>query len=169
MKNDKSASRRCSDPARLGELLQRLMMTVGQRSSGEGLRLLAESGLTIPQVITLHLLVHLGELPVTAIARLLKLAPATLSHLVERLVQARLEHRREGAADRRQRRVEINPSGRAVLKRLDQARGRDLEEVLGTLPPDLCRRFEEILEQVVETLAVRAAGKETHGPHRIRA
>src|SRR5687768_4842132 len=86
---------------RLSALVGELMGHVHRRSAGDTLSILTEAGLTMAQLVALHFLQHGGPTSVSAIASTLRLSPAATSHLVDRLVKARLVERREDPDDRR--------------------------------------------------------------------
>src|SRR5437762_807245 len=98
--------------AELSALVSALFSNINRRSAGASLAVMGEAGLTMPQLVTLHLLAHAGGRSVGAIATKLRLSPAATSHLVERLVQAGLVARAEDPDDRRQRRLAITADGR---------------------------------------------------------
>lgn len=152
------------DPTRLGELFKQLMVVLGERSSGDSLRILAASGLTMPQMITLHLLAQDGPHSVGAIADRLLLSRAATSHLVDRLVKERLVGRTEDKEDRRHKRVEITYAGRALNERLASARGGEVSELLARLPAPLQTELEQVLAQVIQKLKEQPQAKpETRG------
>ena len=142
---------------RSGELLRELMCMVIQRSAGEMLRIMAAEGLSMPQMVSLHVLRDCGPLSISAIAEKLSLSLAATSHLVDRMVQQELVIRREDTTDRRQKRVAIAPSGKELLERLVQARLREATQIMAGLPPELHEQLEQVLEQVVGQLRQAAS------------
>ena len=142
---------------RSGELLRELMCLVIQRSAGEMMRIMAAEGLSMPQMVSLHILRDCGPLSISAIAEKLSLSLAATSHLVDRMVQHDLVLRSEDTTDRRQKRVAIAPSGKALLERLVQARLREATQIMAGLPPELHEQLEQVLEQVVGQLRQTAS------------
>jgi MarR family transcriptional regulator, organic hydroperoxide resistance regulator len=140
---------------RSGELLRELMCLVIQRSAGEMMRIMAAEGLSMPQMVSLHMLRDCGPLSISAIAEKLSLSLAATSHLVDRMVQHDLVLRSEDTTDRRQKRVAIAPSGKALLERLVQARLREATQIMAGLPPELHEQLDQVLEQVVGQLRQR--------------
>ncbi len=128
------------------------MTHINRRSAGDTLAIMNEVGLTMPQFVTLHVLVHGGPRTVGAIAGCLRLSAAATSHLVDRLVRAHLVERAEHADDRRQKWVAITRSGRSLVDRVTAERAREFSRVLGRLSPALRRRFVEVLGRVNEEL-----------------
>jgi DNA-binding MarR family transcriptional regulator len=137
---------------RSAELLRELMCLVIQRSAGEMMRIMAAEGLSMPQMVSLHMLRDCGPLSISAIAEKLSLSLAATSHLVDRMVQHNLVLRSEDTTDRRQKRVAIAPSGKALLERLVQARLGEATQIMAGLPPELHEQLEQVLEQVVGQL-----------------
>src|SRR3954465_14947015 len=94
-------------PAELSALVNAMLSHVHRRSAGDSLAIMTEAGLTMPQLVTLHMLAPAGGRSVGAIAASLRLSPPATSHLVDRLVRARLVVRTEDPDDRRQKRLAI--------------------------------------------------------------
>ena len=126
---------------------------VHRRSAGDTLAILTEAGLTMAQLVALHFLQHGGPCSVSAIAATLRLSPAATSHLVDRLVQARLVERREDQQDRRAKRVAITTAGVALTARVQAERTREFATVLGRLSAALRQRFASVLTLVNRELA----------------
>ena len=140
-------------PAQLSGLVNELLSHVHRRSAGDSLALMTEAGLTMPQLVTLHMLAHAGARSVGTIAGCLRLSPPATSHLVDRLVRAKLVVRTEDPEDRRQKRLAITDGGRSLVQRINTERSREVSVVLSRLTPALRRQFAEVLERVVEELA----------------
>jgi MarR family transcriptional regulator, organic hydroperoxide resistance regulator len=140
-------------PTELSELVNELLSHVHRRSAGDSLALMTEAGLTMPQLVTLHMLAHAGARSVGTIASCLRLSPPATSHLVDRLVRAKLVVRTEDTEDRRHKRLAITEGGRSLVQRINSERSREVSVVLARLTPALRRQFAEVLERVVEELA----------------
>ena len=138
---------------RLSQLVGELMSHVHRRSAGDTLSILTEAGLTMAQLVTLHVLQHGGAHSVSGIAGCLRLSPAATSHLVDRLVRARLVERREDPEDRRAKRVAITSAGVTLTARVQAERTREFAAVLGRLSPSLRQRFSAVLTLVNRELA----------------
>jgi DNA-binding MarR family transcriptional regulator len=143
---------------RISKLLRELMSMIIQRSAGEMMCLMSEMGLSMPQMVTLHILRDRGPQTISAIADKLDLSLAATSHLVERMVQQRLVSRSEDAVDRRQKRVSIGDGGRAVLDRLIEARFREASQMMAALPAELRGQLAVALEQAVVQLKEEPVG-----------
>jgi DNA-binding MarR family transcriptional regulator len=140
-------------PAELSALVNELMSHVHRRFAGDSLAIMAEAGLTMPQLVTLHMLAHAGGRSVGTIAGCLRLSPPATSHLVDRLVRAKLVVRTEDPEDRRQKRLAITDAGRVLVESINRERSREVSVVLARLTPALRRQFAEVLGRVVEELA----------------
>lgn len=136
----------------VGDLVGTLMGLVHRRSAGGTLALMNEAGLTMAQMVALHVLDHLGAQSVTAIASFLNLSPAATSHLVDRLVTSGFVLRTEDQEDRRQKRIAITPAGRTLAARVHEERAREFASALALVPAELQRQFAGVLEHVVEAL-----------------
>jgi DNA-binding MarR family transcriptional regulator len=143
---------------RISKLLRELMSMIIQRSAGEMMCVMSEMGLSMPQMVTLHILRDRGPQTISAIADKLDLSLAATSHLVERMVQQRLVIRSEDAVDRRQKRVSIDDGGRAVLDRLIEARFREASQMMAALPTELRGQLAVALEQAVVQLKEEPVG-----------
>ena len=151
--------------AEVGDLVGDLMGLVHRRSAGGTLSLMNEAGLTMAQMVALYILDFKGAQSVTAIASFLNLSPAATSHLVERLVVGGFVGRTEDQSDRRQKRVAITSTGRALAARVHQERAREFASALALLTPELQRQFARVLGRVVEQL--RRAPEASADPDRI--
>jgi DNA-binding MarR family transcriptional regulator len=142
-----------SPPVEMGALIGELMKHVNRRSAGETLAILNDAGLTLAQLVTLHILDQGGVRTVSAIASSLRLSPAATSHLVDRLVVGGLVGRIEDPDDRRQKRVTITSSGRRLVDRVQRERTREMTEAVAGLSPEVCRQFGRVLSRVIEELS----------------
>jgi DNA-binding MarR family transcriptional regulator len=150
-----SSSKRAltGQPGELSELVNALLGHIHRRSAGDSLAIMIEAGLTMPQLVTLHILAHAAGRSVGNIAGCLRLSPPATSHLVDRLVKAKLVVRSEDPDDRRQKLLSITESGRSLVERINSVRSREVSVVLARISPALRRQFAEVLERVVEELA----------------
>jgi DNA-binding MarR family transcriptional regulator len=140
-------------PAELSAMVSELFRHINRRSAGDSLALMGEAGLSMPQLVTLHLLAHASGRSVGEIGSRLRLSPAATSHLVDKLVQAGLVARTEDPNDRRSRLLAITPEGRRLVDRINSERTREVSAVLGRISPQLRRQFADALARVIEELA----------------
>ncbi len=99
-----------------------LVHAVHSKTLDDSLMKMNESGLTVPQLVALHVLRFDGAHTVGEIADLIRLSRPATSHLVERLVSMQLVNRTEGERDRRQKRVSLNAKGLALMDELFQTK-----------------------------------------------
>jgi len=136
----------------MGALIGELMKHVGRRSAGETLAIMNDAGLTLPQLVALHILQHSGVRTISAIAASLRLSPAATSHLIDRLVTGGFVGRIEDPEDRRQKRVTITAVGRRLIDRVQRERTREMTEAMAGLPAEVSRQFGRVLSLVIEEL-----------------
>lgn len=142
--------------ARLLALFPELMSLVHRDIAGETLAIMHESGLTMPQVVALHILRHAGALPISRLGELLCLSTSATSHLVDRLVEHALVDRSEDPTDRRQKRIVLAPPGEALLDQLNASRAAEYTVALDRLDPALRQSLLALVEEVISQLRRRA-------------
>jgi MarR family transcriptional regulator, 2-MHQ and catechol-resistance regulon repressor len=81
----------------------------------------------------LEALLHKGPLPVNTLGPKVWLTPGSISVAVDRLVKKGLVSRKDDADDRRVRRVELTPKGRALITRGFGEHAAAMEHVAGVL------------------------------------
>ena len=94
---------------RLADTMHKLQTLQLSLQQDDAFAVMSQSGLTIAQLVALHVLTQHGVRTVGGIAACVKLSPAATSHLVDRLVQRGLVLRLESPVDRRQKQVSISP------------------------------------------------------------
>ena len=97
------------------------------------LRSIADSGLGASDFGVLEVLLHRGALPVNAIGRKLLLTSGSITTCVDRLARRGLVARRDDPDDRRVRRVELTPAGRALIEPAFARHAADLEAMMQVL------------------------------------
>ena len=81
----------------------------------------------------LEVLLHKGPLPVNTIGPKVWLTPGSISVAVDRLVKKGLVSRKDQSGDRRVRRVQLTPKGRALITRGFGEHAAAMEDVAGIL------------------------------------
>jgi len=145
-------SSRRPQPAKLARLIEDMMSHIHRRSADDTLAVMNEAGLTMAQMVALHLLTHLGAVSVSSIAACLKLSPPATSHLVDRMVVAGLVGRTEDPIDRRHKRIAITEMGRDLIEGTNERRTREFTRVLSSLSGDVQAQFGQVLARVVTEL-----------------
>jgi DNA-binding MarR family transcriptional regulator len=139
-------------PAKLAGLIEEMMSHIHRRSADDTLAVMNEAGLTMAQMVALHLLTHLGPVSVSSVAACLKLSPPATSHLIDRMVVAGLVGRSEDPTDRRHKRIAITPTGRELIEGTNDRRTREFTRVLSSLSGEVQAQFGKALGRVVTEL-----------------
>ena len=140
----------------LGGLVAAFMAEMHRYDHGRTLPLLNRANLTAAQLAMLEVLRQPQTM--SAVARTLGLSRPATSQMIEKLVQKKLVRRTEGAADRRQRTVELSPRGKALRESIHAARALRFEASLAVLPPPLRDRLAKVLGEVAEAFHRARAG-----------
>lgn len=96
---------------------QRVVQREVHRRAGHGW---LDKDLTMAQLKTLFTLADAGSASIGQVAEALEVGVPTASHLVDRLVQARLAERAEDPTDRRRILARLTPAGEEVIVRMRQ-------------------------------------------------
>jgi DNA-binding MarR family transcriptional regulator len=137
---------------RLGLLIQELMGLVHRRFAGDTMAIMVEAGVTLPQIVALHVLRFTGPQSIGGLVEHLKLSVSATSHLVDRLFDKGFVDRREDEADRRQKRVEITAAGIALLDDIARERTAEFSRALGSLDPELRAQLIAVFERAIQEL-----------------
>jgi len=138
---------------KIGVLLPDVMSMLHARVAGDTLAVMHESGLTLPQIVVLHILRNHGSQSVGFLGGALRLSPSATSHLVDRLFEMKLVKRTEDPADRRQKIVAITPKGQKLTDRLADMRAKELAMAIADhIDPSLQQELLRILETVMAKL-----------------
>jgi DNA-binding MarR family transcriptional regulator len=136
----------------LAQLIARFSEAIHRRSSRESISVMHQSGLTMPQLIVLYILIRAGMQSVSSLSGKIRLSLAATSQLVDRLVRTGLVTRTEGKTDRRVRIVKITVRGRQLVAKLERVRSEELAEGIGALPEALQQNLTHAMEAVVTAL-----------------
>ena len=138
---------------KIGVLLPEVVSMLHARVAGDTLAVMHESGLTLPQIVVLHILQHHGGQSVSFLGGALRLSPSATSHLVDRLFEMKLVKRTEDPSDRRQKIVAITPKGQKLTERLADMRAKELATAIAEhIEPSLQDELLRILETVMAKL-----------------
>ncbi|HEU5103643.1 MAG TPA: MarR family transcriptional regulator [Roseiflexaceae bacterium] len=145
------------------ERIEQIIMQIGWLGQRQFMQLLAEDrfDLTVPQFQTLLHLSHCdGECKMSDLARSTHQSAASLTGVVDRLLEKRLVGRGRPNGDRRQVMVSATERGRAVLQAIKQARQANMQAALANIPPEqaaeLLRLLDAMFEGMMRTFEVRA-------------
>jgi DNA-binding MarR family transcriptional regulator len=135
----------------VGILLLALVDRVSHRG-GDTLALMAEAGLTLPQVLFLTRLRQAGESTPSELAERLNMSLPATSQMVERLFKLGFLTRREDAGDRRRKRLAVTPAAERMLDKLVRARAAEYAKGTARLSPVLRRELGAALAKAVREL-----------------
>ena len=111
----------------------------------------------------LEVLLHKGPLPVNTIGPKVWLTPGSISVAVDRLVKKGLVSRKDHPNDRRVRRVELTPKGRALITRGFGEHAATMENVAAVLSKNerltLLRLLKKLGKHAAETPKQNANGQ----------
>ena len=141
-----------ANAARLGELVSQFMGLINRQIAGDTLAIMHEAGITLPQMVALHVLRYGGNSSINGLGEALNLSTSATSHLVDRLVERDLIHRAEDPTDRRQKRLALAPAGEELLNRLSAAREHEMLALASRLSPDVLNSVLGLLEEAVAQL-----------------
>lgn len=142
-----------TDIERLGQLLPLFMDLINRRSAGQTMRIMHECGLTLPQMVALHVLRHATPLSLQGLTDHLQLSPSATSTLVDKLVAKGFVDRTENPDDRRQKRIELTPAGAELLDRLALARAAEFSGAVAAVDPQLRAELVTLFERVIAQLS----------------
>jgi DNA-binding MarR family transcriptional regulator len=137
--------------------LASLMMTwigiaMKTNTNVEGLKLVADLGLTIPQLVALHVAFFEGPATQSMVVERLGLSPSAVSSLVQRLVELGLLARAEDERDRRQKNLSVTDAGRALVERMLASRFADMRASVAPLSAPVRADLARVLRRIVDEL-----------------
>lgn len=138
--------------ARLAETFTQLMGLLNRHMAGETLAIMHEAGITLPQMVALHVLRYGGNSSINGLGEALNLSTSATSHLVDRLVERDLVVRTEDPVDRRQKRLALAAGGEELLSRLSVSRESEMLALASRLSPDVLNSVLALLEQAIVQL-----------------
>jgi len=136
----------------VGALLLALVDRVSHRG-GDTLALMAEAGLTLPQVLFLNRLRQAGTSTASDLAERLNMSLPATSQMVERLFKLDLLTRAEDADDRRRKRLAVTQAAERLLDKIGHARAAEYDKGTQRLSPALRRELAATLAKAVRELS----------------
>jgi DNA-binding MarR family transcriptional regulator len=119
------------------------------RSSVAGLlRLLRQTGLSMPRAVTLLFLDREGEASISDISNYLNLSLGNTSHIVNQLVCEGYVTRMEDSTDRRQKVVQLTAKGATFVEEVKLARSEELARRLEGMPAPLLSSTLTVMAEV---------------------
>ncbi|HRC74050.1 MAG TPA: MarR family transcriptional regulator [Kouleothrix sp.] len=141
-----------SDPF---EQIERAIIQIGWLGQRQFMQLLAHArfDLTIPQY---HTLLHLnychGECKMSDLARATHQSAASLTGVVDRLLEKRLVERGRPEGDRRQVVVSVTERGRELLRAIEHTRRDELRAALEHIRPEDLHELQRLLDAVLAAM-----------------
>jgi DNA-binding MarR family transcriptional regulator len=135
------------------EEIERALMQISWLAQRQFMQLLDEDRfrLTLPQFYTLlHLQQMDAECKMSDLADATHQSAASLTGVVDRLLEKQLVERTRHERDRRQVMVAVTARGRALIAEIKQARRDQMSAALGHLVGDDLEHFMRLLDQVLE-------------------
>jgi MarR family transcriptional regulator, organic hydroperoxide resistance regulator len=155
-----------SEDQDLFELVEQAIMQIGWLGQRQFMQLLAEErfDMTVPQFHTLLYLSYCaGECKMSDLARATHQSAASLTGVVDRLLEKRLVARGRPDGDRRQVVVSATDRGRALLHAIKQTRRAEIQAALSHIPAsevsELLRLLEAVLAGMREIVELHERGE----------
>ena len=130
----------------------------------EGLKLLSDLGMTVPQSVTLHMCAFENDVTMTTLVERLGLSASAVSSMVQRMVELDLVTRSEDERDRRQKVVRVTETGRVFIERLLMARYEDMRASLEPISvgarAELARALARMLDEIAPGFSAAVAATE---------
>lgn len=145
------------------EQIERAIMQIGWLGQRQFMQLLANEhfDLTVPQYHTLlHLNYCRGECKMSDLARATHQSAASLTGVVDRLLEKRLVERGRPEGDRRQVVVSVTERGRVLLQTIEHTRREEMRAALVHIPPGELHELRRLLEAMLAAMARTVAPAE---------
>jgi len=139
------------NPTSLGNLVQEFINRVSH-TQGKTLAVLTEASVTLQQVLLLRRLASARENTLSWLADQMHMSLPAMSQMVERLFQLNLVSRVESSVDRRKKQLAVTPRGRALLKRISEARSADYAAGIAPLSLAVRAALARVLEDALKEL-----------------
>lgn len=147
------------------EAIERAIMQISWLSQRQFMQLLDDDRfkVTLPQFYTLlHLHQSASECKMSDLAEATHQSAASLTGIVDRLLEKQLVERTRHEHDRRQVIVVVTPRGSALIAEIKQARREQMQAALAHLPRQDIETLMNLLDQVLEGM-VRAIERGENG------
>lgn len=144
-----------------GEKLQQLVTRVSWASQRYLSRQLEDFGLTLPQWMTLRALAHLLRpgCTLSELAEASHQVPATMTGIINRLVQRHLVDRQRDPNNRRALRLFLTPHGQQLVMEIEQLQNQHFETMLARFEPQeralLIQLMTNYLEHILLEIELR--------------
>lgn len=144
-------------PAAVSDALWARLVLIRQLVSNEmqgGLTRIGGLDLSVPQSTVLFQIAENEPLTVSALQARIGRSQGATSHLVSQLELKGLVARGRDGDDARRTAIRLTRQGRQLVKRVEDLRREAFERLLGRVPPDVLRRFDAAMKEVLDSLEV---------------
>jgi DNA-binding MarR family transcriptional regulator len=136
----------------VGPLLLELIDRVSHRG-GDTLALMAEAGITLPQLLFLVRLRQTGGSTASELGQRLNMSPPAISQMVARLFRLGLVTQTEDGEDRRRKRLATTPRAHTMIDRISRARAAEFGQGTAKLSPAVRKQLAAALRKAVDELS----------------
>ncbi len=144
------------------ERAERAILQVGWLGQRQFMQLLAEErfDLTVPQFYTLlHISLHEGECKMSDLARSTHQSAASLTGVIDRLLDKHLVARARPEGDRRQVTVQTTERGQALLHEIKLARTERMRSAFGQISVEEAGLLMRLLDTICNALAAQMTAR----------
>jgi DNA-binding MarR family transcriptional regulator len=120
---------------------------------GETLRIMANTQVTLQQVLLLTRLRQANASSASDLAAMLNLSLPAVSQAVDRLVRLKLVTRIEDRADRRKKKIATTSKANALLERLTKARASEYSAGLSSVSEETLEQLKLVLREILHQLS----------------
>ncbi|MCE1196449.1 MarR family winged helix-turn-helix transcriptional regulator [bacterium] len=145
------------DRAELGFKAAFLIREINARLNSIIASELAQTGLTLPQIMLIKSLAHGKELTITELAAELSTGKSTVVGIVDRLEKAGLVERRRGGEDRREVHIGFAPTAKERLAAIKTTIDATFLKTFECVPLEDFSRFQSTLEVLLESMGATAS------------
>lgn len=151
----------CSqDRAELGFKAAFLIREINAKLNSIIIAELAQTGLTLPQIMLIKSLAHGKELTITELAAELSTGKSTIVGIVDRLEKAGLVERRRGSEDRREVHIGFAPSAQERLAAIKATIDATFQKAFECIPLESFANFQSTLEVLLSSMGAAKNGAE---------
>lgn len=151
------------------ERAERAILQVGWLGQRQFMQLLSEQrfDLTVPQFYTLlHISIHEGECKMSDLARSTHQSAASLTGVIDRLLDKHLVERARPEGDRRQVTVKTTERGQVLLHEIKLARTERMRSAFGQISAEEADLLMRLLDTISSALAAQMGSR--HEEHSAR-
>ncbi|MEW5872597.1 MAG: MarR family transcriptional regulator [Chloroflexota bacterium] len=142
--------------------MQQIVLCMGWLSQRRLARELENFHITLPQFMALRAIrLHAQGCTMTALAEASHQVSATMTGIIDRLVDQELVERQRDSADRRTQRVFLTAKGERLLQDIDHQQRLRMQYAIQNLSPSERRQMLQLMERYLEFAQVELEGLES--------